>query len=158
MPNKSTVQKKFYVPEEIAQLIKELAKELNMTESDFITELVRNYAIDCNKMKGVKNNHILELIPSNDMPKNDILPDDITHIQTELRIIKHILNGIDEYGYITRDALNMLMTYLNPPFDFKSTDIELNLSNRENYHRFLKESKENYLRRLERRQIRKAGL
>lgn len=152
----NNTQKKFRVTEEIAELITDLSTSLNMSESKFISELVRNYAIDCKKIEGIKNYNLIEIMETPTYEKSGEVKkvsEDLSQLKRELHIIKGILNGLDEYGYTTRDVLNGLLLFLDLKGDFRSTDTKLSLSNKANVHTFLKQSMDNYAERIRREQI-----
>ena len=161
--SKNNIQKLFRLPEEVASLIPDLSKDLEMSESNFVAELIRNYAIDCKKIEGVKNYHLIEKMEIPTYEKSGEVKrtnEDISQLKRELYIIKNILNGLDEYGYITRDMLNALLLYLIDPqtdVKFKSTDTKLALVNKENAHTFLRQSLDNYAERIRREQINNSG-
>lgn len=155
---KNIIQKKLRITEESAALLSQLAEMVNMTESAFVSELIRNYAIDCNKLEGVKN-YALEdamLVPTYEKKAaSNNLADDVSKLRQELRIIKTIVNENNEYAYTERDMINALLHYLKPENEtrFASTDSKLSLSNRENIHSFLQCSINNYGERIRREQI-----
>ena len=161
MPKNNT-QKLIRTTEEIALLITELSKELDMSESKFISELVRNYAIDCSKIDGVKNYSLIEqmTVPTYENKRSQKeLTDDLSQLKRELRTIRTILNGLDQYGYITRDALNAILQYLKPEdsIEFGSTDTKMSLTNKKNVHSFLEKSADLYAERIRREQIENSG-
>lgn len=161
--NKMVKQKLIRTTEEVALLITELASELEMTESVFVTELVRNYAIDCKKLEGAKNYHLIEKmeIPTYVEKHNQKeFSEDMSQVKRELKIMKSILNSLNEYEYTARDLLNAIMIYLRPEENasFASTDTKLSLVNKSNLHSFLEESIKNYQERIRREQINNAGI
>lgn len=153
-----TVQKNLRIPKEAAKLISDMASELNMSEATFVAEVTRNYAIDKGKVDGIKN-YILEeamLVPTYEkkaQAKN--LADEIDKLWQEMRVIKSILRGIDQFAYIGRDIFNTMLLFLRPENEgsFKSTDVKLSIMNRENIHSFMAKSLDNYEERIRQNQI-----
>ena len=153
-----TVQKNLRMPQGAAKLISDLASELNMSEATFVAEVTRNYAIDMGKVEGVKNYALEEamLVPTYEkkaQAKN--LADEIDKLWQEMRVIKSILRGIDQFAYIGRDILNTMLLFLHPENEgsFKSTDVKLSIMNRENIHSFMAKSLDNYEERIRQNQI-----
>lgn len=156
--SRNNIQKKLRITEESAALLSQMAELLNMSESTFVSELVRNYAIDCNKLEGVKNYALEEamLVPTYSKKINSAnLADEIAKLRNDVRLIKSIVNDNNEYLYTERDMLNALLVYLKPESEtaFASTDSKLSLSNRQNIHSFLDSSIKNYEERIRREQI-----
>ena len=155
--NKTT--KIFHLTSEQARTIAEISDELEMTESAFIGELVRNYAIDIGKLDGIKNYALEEAMTVPTYVKksnNSNASDEIVNIRKELRIIKSILNNLDERSYVEYDLNNLLFHYLKPENElgaFKSTDTKLTITNSTNLHDYVKESLKNYDERIKRSQI-----
>ena len=154
----NTVQKKFRVTQETAKLFSGMASDLNMSESAFFSEMTRNYAIDMGKVEGVKNYALEEamLVPTYEkkaQAKN--LADEIDKLWQEMRVIKSIIRGIDQFAYIGRDILNTMLLFLHPENEgsFKSTDVKLSIMNRENIHSFMAKSLDNYEERIRQNQI-----
>lgn len=155
----NNIQKKFRVTSEVATLISEISDQLVMSEAAFISELVRNYAIDIGKLDGIKNYALEEAMTTPTYEKkadNTNAADEIVNIRKELRIIKSILNNLDERSYVEYDLNNLLFHYLKPENElgaFKSTDTKLTITNSTNLHDYVKESLKNYDERIKRSQI-----
>ena len=163
----ATVQKNLRITKECADMLSEISNQLEMSEATFINELVRNYAIDLGKVEGVKNYALEEamLVPTYEKKATtNNLSEELSKLRQDIRIIKSMLNEIDEYGYISRDILNVLLRFMHPeqePKEFReglpSTDTKLSILNQQNEHPFLKQSKTNYAERIRRNQIESAN-
>lgn len=158
----NNVQKKLRITEESARLLSALSTKLNMSESAFVSELIRNYAIDLGEIEGIKNYALEEamLVPSYEKKaSSNNLAEEVSKLRQEMRIVKSIVNELDEYAYTERDMLNAVLLFLKPENDpqsdrkFKSTDTKLSILNRENIHSFLVQSISNYEERIRRSQI-----
>ena len=161
----NNVQKKLRITEESAKLLSALSTKLNMSESSFVSELIRNYAIDLGELKGIKNYALEEamLVPAYEKKAtSNNLAEEVSKLRQEVRLVKSILNGIDEYAYTERDMLNAILLFLKPendpalktePDKFKSTDTKLSILNRKNIHSFLEHSIANYEERIRQNQI-----
>lgn len=88
---------------------------------------------------------------------NEVQNDLLKLMMSKLSIIQKLCNDIEENTYISRDCNNNILLYLQPENDnsFVSSDLKINLANRDKLHPFVKESINNHSELIRRKQLNK---
>lgn len=162
----SKISKNLKISSESNRELKTISEVTSINEGSIVELLIHDYAIRIGVAYGEESPalsaHVLGGIRQNEKNSQLSMPSlnaQFEHLKVLISGLTKSLKEIEENSYVDKDILNVLLLYLKPESEIPqlpSTDIKLNISNKNNIHPFVQKSMENRVERIRSAQVNNA--